>query len=51
VALALRIALTYGKSSTEERYDVVFEEQTYTVHPFATKAEAQQYFYNAQAQV
>ena len=50
IALALRIALTYGKSNAGETYEIEYEEQTYTVEPFATKAEAQHYFYNAQAE-
>jgi len=50
IALALRIALTYGKSNAGETYEIEYEEQAYTVEPFATKAEAQHYFYNAQAE-
>jgi tRNA-specific 2-thiouridylase len=50
IALALRIALTYGKCNAGETYEIEYEEQTYTVEPFATKAEAQHYFYNAQAE-
>jgi tRNA-specific 2-thiouridylase len=46
VILALQIALTYGKSDAEEQYTVLYEEQTYALSPFATKAEAQRYFYN-----
>jgi tRNA-specific 2-thiouridylase len=45
VTLALRIALTYAKSQADEQYEVVYKEQTYTLSPFATKAEAQRYFY------
>ncbi len=48
IVLALRIALTYGKSSPEEAYTIPYEGRTYTVRPFAAKAEAQKYFYNAQ---
>jgi tRNA-specific 2-thiouridylase len=47
VTLALQIALTYGKSQSNEQYAVVYKERTYTLSPFATKAEAQRYFYNA----
>jgi tRNA-specific 2-thiouridylase len=47
VTLALQIALTYGKSQSDEQYAVVYKERTYTLSPFATKAEAQRYFYNA----
>jgi tRNA-specific 2-thiouridylase len=47
IALALRIALTYGKSSADEVYTVSFADTEYTVQPFETKAEAQQYFFDA----
>ena len=47
IALALRIALTYGKSSTDTHYTVSFADKEYSVQPFETKAEAQQYFFNA----
>jgi len=47
VELALRIALTYGKSRADEVYEISFGERIYSVRPFATKAEAQQYFFNA----
>ncbi len=47
LALALRIALTYGKSSAEEVYEIVFDKQSYSLQPFASKAEAQRYFFNA----
>jgi tRNA-specific 2-thiouridylase len=47
IQLALRIALTYGKSKADESYEVSFAEQTYEIQPFASKAEAQQYFFNA----
>jgi len=47
IQLALRIALTYGKSNADESYEISFEEQTYEIQPFASKAEAQQYFFNA----
>jgi len=46
IALALQIALTYGKSQPDEVYTVSYEGIDYPVVPFATKAEAQQYFYN-----
>ena len=46
IELALTIALTYGKSNAEESYEVTYEGETYLIRPFATKAEAQQYFYN-----
>ncbi len=44
--LGLKIALTYGKSKADEVYEVVFEGKKYQVQPFASKAEAQQYFFN-----
>jgi len=47
LALALRIALTYGKSSADETYTVVYEDVEYSVQPFESKAEAQRYFFNA----
>ena len=50
VALALQIALTYAKSNADEVYTVTYEEIDYPVVPFATKAEAQQYFYNGDKQ-
>ena len=46
IALALQIALTYGKSQPDEVYTVGYEGVDYPVVPFASKAEAQQYFYN-----
>jgi len=46
IALALQIALTYGRSQPGEVYMVSYEGNDYPVVPFATKAEAQQYFYN-----
>ena len=47
IALALRIALTYGKSDPSQSYTVTYEGTEHTVQPFGTKVEAQQYFYNA----
>ncbi len=47
IELALRIALTYGKSKSDEVYTVSFAGAEYTVQPFASKAEAQRYFFNA----
>jgi len=47
IELALAIALTYGKSKAEEPYEINYEGQSYTIRPFATKAEAQRYFYSA----
>jgi len=47
LALALRIALTYGKSSADETYTVVYEDVEYSVQPFESKTEAQRYFFNA----
>jgi len=45
--LALKIALTYGKSSADEVYTVTYEGVEYKVQPFASKSEAQRYFFNA----
>jgi tRNA-specific 2-thiouridylase len=47
IALALQIALTYGKSQPEQTYAVAYERAEYPTVPFATKAEAQRYFYNS----
>jgi len=47
IALALRIALTYGKSNANASYTVSLADREYSVQPFETKAEAQQYFFNA----
>ncbi len=47
LVLALRIALMYGKSKADEAYEINFEGELYRVQPFASKAEAQQYFFNA----
>jgi tRNA-specific 2-thiouridylase len=49
-ALALQIALTYGRSDPATLYTVTYEGVDYPVVPFATKAEAQRYFYNASSQ-
>jgi len=45
--LALKIALTYGKSSPDEQYLCELEGMEITISPFATKSEAQIYFFNA----
>ena len=45
--LALRIALTYGQSDASHTYDVVYGDTAHRVQPFATKTEAQRFFYNA----
>ena len=47
ITLALRIALTYGKSNANASYTVSLADREYSVQPFETKAEAQQYFFNA----
>jgi len=47
VELALKIALTYGKSLPTEDYTIEFGGKVYTVSPYETKKEAQRYFYNA----
>lgn len=47
IILALRIALTYGKSNADASYTVSLADREYSVQPFETKAEAQQYFFNA----
>jgi tRNA-specific 2-thiouridylase len=42
--LAARIALTYGKSTPKERYEVRVGEERIEAEPFGSKAEAQRYF-------
>ncbi len=48
VRLALRIALTYGKTDLNQLYEIEYNGVKYQVEPFETKAQAQKYFYNAQ---
>ena len=45
--LAAKLAITYARSSAEERYDVEVGEQRIAVSPFKEKKEAQAYFFNA----
>ena len=45
--LAAKLAITYARSSAEERYDVEVGEQCIMVSPFKEKKEAQVYFFNA----
>ncbi len=47
VMLALRIALTYGKSDPAQNYQIEYMGDVYEVQPFKTKDKAQKYFYNA----
>lgn len=47
-ALAARVAITYARSKPEEYYPVKVGEEIIEVSPFATKEEAQQYFFDAQ---
>jgi tRNA-specific 2-thiouridylase len=42
--LAARIALTYGRSTPTESYDVYVGDESYRVSPFESKSEAQRYF-------
>ena len=46
-ALAVKLAITYAKSSVDEVYDVLIGEESFSTSPFATKQEAQAYFFNA----
>jgi tRNA-specific 2-thiouridylase len=46
-ALASKLAVTYAKSSADERYEVLVGEESFFVSPFKTKQEAQAYFFNA----
>jgi len=45
--LAAQIAITYARSSPDELYSVSIGDTEESVSPFATKAEAQRYFFNA----
>jgi len=45
--LGAKLAITYAKSSVDESYDVLVGDETISVSPFATKQEAQAYFFNA----
>lgn len=45
--LAARLAITYARSNPQERYLVKVSDETIEVSPFATKEEAQQYFFDA----
>jgi tRNA-specific 2-thiouridylase len=46
-ALAAKIAITYARSSPKESYEVTIgENEVISVSPFASKKEAQQYFFN-----
>lgn len=45
--LAAKLAITYAKSSPDEVYEVLVGEERISVSPFATKQEAQAYFFNA----
>ena len=46
-ALAAKLAITYARSSADESYEVLVGDEAIMVSPFATKAEAQHYFFNA----
>lgn len=48
-SLAAKLAITYTKSSVDERYEVTVGEETVTVSPFTTKQEAQAYFFDAKS--
>ena len=45
--LAAKLAITYARSSAQDRYDVEVGEESVTVSPFKEKKEAQAYFFNA----
>jgi len=45
--LGAKLAITYAKSSVDESYDVLVGDETISISPFATKQEAQAYFFNA----
>jgi tRNA-specific 2-thiouridylase len=44
--LAAKIAITYGKSQKDTNYTIEILGNSYTTSPFATKAEAQKYFFD-----
>jgi len=46
-ALGAKLAITYAKSSIDESYDVLVGDEVIAISPFATKKEAQAYFFNA----
>lgn len=48
-ALAAKLAITYARTSPQETYAVTVGDETITVSPFATKSEAQAYFFDAKA--
>ncbi len=45
--LAAKLAITYARSSADRAYKVLVGKKEIDVSPFATKAEAQRYFFNA----
>jgi hypothetical protein len=45
--LGAKLAITYAKSSPNKRYRVNVGDEVMEVSPFATKGEAQRYFFNA----
>jgi len=45
--LGAKLAITYAKSSVDESYDVLVDDEVIAISPFATKKEAQAYFFNA----
>jgi tRNA-specific 2-thiouridylase len=47
--LGAKIAITYAKSSIENSYSVTVGDEVLEVSPFATKSEAQRYFFNSRA--
>jgi len=46
-ALGAKLAITYARSSANENYDILVGDETISISPFATKQEAQAYFFNA----
>jgi len=46
-SLGAKLAITYAKSSAYENYNVLVGDETIFISPFATKEEAQAYFFNA----
>jgi len=45
--LGAKLAITYARSNPESSYPVKVGEETIEVSPFASKQEAQAYFFNA----
>ncbi len=48
--LAVKLAITYAKSSPDESYDIIInDDETISTNPFENKKDAQKYFFNAKS--